>query len=147
MEEKSHTAKHKSRNSRDAIVAIAVVVALYIFLGHMGIGCPIRFLTGISCAGCGMTRAWLYLLAGDLQNAFSAHPLWWLVLPTVLLIWQRRKMPRKLYLATIWIIIISFMAVYIARMLFSDGSIVYFRPAEGLIGRVALRLYSFIGNY
>lgn len=135
-EEKVRTRRHISRSTREAIDAVSAVVLLYVFLGLVGIGCPIRYVTGISCAGCGMTRAWLYLLRGDLQGAFVAHPLWWLVLPALLWIWRGRRLPRRAYWAGIWLIAGAFLVVYLWRMLCGDGSIVYFRPMDGLIGQI-----------
>lgn len=37
--------------------------------------CPFLRLTGFPCPGCGMTRAYKSLLAGDLSAAFAYHPL------------------------------------------------------------------------
>ena len=51
------------------------------FITLTGIGCPIRFSTGISCPGCGMSRAVLLLLSGHFQAAFQMHPLVYAVLP------------------------------------------------------------------
>lgn len=39
------------------------------------IGCPIRFLTGVSCPGCGMTRAVIALLKFDPKTAYQYHPM------------------------------------------------------------------------
>ena len=36
--------------------------------------CPFRILTGISCPGCGMTRAFLALAEGDFLTAFQYNP-------------------------------------------------------------------------
>lgn len=47
----------KKENRVHIVSAIAVVVLLYLVLEGFGITCPIKFLTGISCAGCGMSRA------------------------------------------------------------------------------------------
>jgi len=54
--------------------------------------CPIAWLTGVACPGCGMTRAAAALLRGDVALALDYHPLipliaalviagwaWWLV--------------------------------------------------------------------
>ncbi|WP_373689128.1 DUF2752 domain-containing protein [Clostridium sp. YIM B02551] len=51
------------------------VTLLYAILRVVGIGCPIKFLTGISCAGCGMTRAWIRVIHLDFKGAFYYHPL------------------------------------------------------------------------
>lgn len=37
--------------------------------------CPVKFLFGIDCPSCGMTRAFLALMNFDLHLAFSYHPL------------------------------------------------------------------------
>ena len=42
-------------------------------------GCPFRFFFGISCPGCGMTRALLAALRLDFAAAFSYHPLFFLL--------------------------------------------------------------------
>lgn len=37
--------------------------------------CPFALLFGLPCPGCGLTRAALVLLHGDLERAISQHPL------------------------------------------------------------------------
>ncbi|MCI5648148.1 MAG: DUF2752 domain-containing protein [Fusicatenibacter sp.] len=49
-----------------------------------GIGCPIRWFTGISCPGCGMSRALLCLLCGNIRGAFSYHPMIFAAIPLIL---------------------------------------------------------------
>ena len=75
------------------IQALAAVALFYIVIGSLGVTCPILFLTGISCAGCGMSRAWLSLLRLDLAGAFAFHPLFWLPVPAAALLLLRRKLP------------------------------------------------------
>lgn len=41
--------------------------------------CVIRFLSGVICPGCGMSRAWLAFFRLDLSAAFSYHPMFWSV--------------------------------------------------------------------
>ena len=64
----------KKENRVQIISAIAVVVLLYLVLEGVGITCPIKFLTGISCAGCGMSRAWIAVFHLDFARAFYFHP-------------------------------------------------------------------------
>lgn len=45
--------------------------------------CPFALVTGLPCPGCGITRACLALVAGDLPRALALHPLSPVVLPTV----------------------------------------------------------------
>ncbi len=59
-----------------------LLLGVYVaFITLTGIGCPIWFSTGISCPGCGMSRAVLLLLSGHFQAAFRMHPLVYAVLP------------------------------------------------------------------
>lgn len=38
--------------------------------------CPLRFLVGVPCPLCGMSRALYALLHGDIPGSFYYHPLW-----------------------------------------------------------------------
>ncbi len=55
-----------------AVLLPALLEALQV-AGPAGI-CPSRRLLGLPCPGCGMTRALVALLAGDLAGAFALHP-------------------------------------------------------------------------
>ncbi|MDE7047571.1 MAG: DUF2752 domain-containing protein, partial [Lachnospiraceae bacterium] len=48
----------KGKELCNLLSAIAAVLMVYGLFTVLGIGCPIKFITGISCMGCGMTRAW-----------------------------------------------------------------------------------------
>lgn len=56
---------------------IAIVALVGLLLLVTDIGCPFRFLLGVSCPGCGMTRAWLAFLTGDVERALALNPLFW----------------------------------------------------------------------
>ena len=51
-------------------------------------GCPVWQLTGIPCPACGMTRAWISLVKGQLAEAFAWHPLFWMA-PWILYLMYR----------------------------------------------------------
>lgn len=55
------------------------VLRLLIIAGALAIlffvGCPFYEGLGIPCPGCGLTRAWLSLFKGDVQQAFSYNML------------------------------------------------------------------------
>ena len=70
---------NKRKNERkELICAVTAVVVLYTAMESIGITCPIKFITGISCAGCGMSRAWIALLHFNIHDAFMYHPLFFL---------------------------------------------------------------------
>ena len=60
---------------------ILFIISLFLlFLWIMGYQCPLLFFFGIPCPFCGMTRAFLCVLEGDLAKSFYFHPLWPIVL-------------------------------------------------------------------
>lgn len=119
--------------------AAAAAAALYIGMELLGVTCPIRFLTGISCAGCGMSRAWLSLLRLDMEAAFRYHPLFLLPIPGALLLLFRRRVSRGRFWLGIWVLCGLFLTVYVVRLMDPADSIVTFEPARGLIGRMLSR--------
>lgn len=118
------------------IQAVFGIALLYMLLEIVGITCPILFITGVSCAGCGMSRAWLSLLRLDVAAALSYHPLFWLPVPAVLIWFFRKRLPEKVYKGFIIVFCALFLAVYGFRMLSPEDTIVVFDPAHGLIGRI-----------
>ena len=46
---------YKRKSHRiEVITSVAAVVMLYVILESFGVTCPIKYITGISCAGCGI---------------------------------------------------------------------------------------------
>lgn len=121
---------------KETIKAICIIGAFYVLLECLGITCPIRFVTGISCAGCGMSRAWLSLLRLDFQAAFSYHPLFLLPPAAVVLVLLSKRIPKKLYQIAMAVMVILFLLVYLIRMLDPGDTVVTFDPGAGLIPRI-----------
>ena len=132
--------RKKFKRLYDAVAAIAAIALLYAVLSVAGIGCPIKYLTGVSCPGCGMTRAWKAVLHLDFAGAFSYHPLWILPVPGALLLLFKDRLPKRLYRILLGLIVAAFLVVYAIRMASGDSDVVVFRPSKGLIGRIILRL-------
>ena len=124
--------------SKNNIKAVSVILLFYITIESIGITCPIKFLTGISCAGCGMSRAFLAALRLDFVSAFHFHPLFWLVIPTVLLFIFKNKIP---FFKICFILIVTiFIITYLIRMFQPNDNIVVFEPQAGFIYRVIHKL-------
>jgi hypothetical protein len=51
--------------------------------------CLIKNIFGVECPGCGMTRALVYLLHGDLPSALHSNPLALIALPLLGFLWVR----------------------------------------------------------
>lgn len=84
---------HRAHDSREGVAGLARgVLTLCLALGAtalalylLDLGCVFKGITGLSCPGCGMTRAWLAALKLDLAAAVAYHPLFWTV-PIALLL-------------------------------------------------------------
>ena len=121
----------------EIIKLTAVIAGVYLFLEYfLEITCPILYLTGISCAGCGMSRAWIRLLHLDFAGAFYYHPLFWIPAVAVILVPFWKKIPKKVKNALITVACVLFIGVYIWRMIDNTDTIVVFQPQNGLIYRV-----------
>lgn len=121
----------------------AAIALLYAVFFLLGIGCPIRFLTGVSCFGCGMTRAWLSLLRLDLRGAFFFHPGFWIPPLALLFFLYKSKISIKFYKIFMFTAIALFVIIYFVRLFLADGGIVVFQPENGALCRLADKLLKF----
>lgn len=121
---------------KDHLQAIVIIVLFYLFLEMIGITCPIKFLTGISCAGCGMSRAYLSLLRLDFKSALHDHPLFIFPILGVLLFLFRKKISIKRYHQLLFLMGLVMLGVYVIRLMNPNDSIVVFEPKNGLIYKI-----------
>ena len=128
--------KRKSHRRIEVITSVAAVVVLYVILESFGVTCPIKYITGISCAGCGMSRAWMAFLQLDIAKAFAYHPLFWLVPIVVIVLLCKSKINIKIYKIIIFTIIIMFAIVYICRLIWSGDDVVVFEPQNNILFRI-----------
>lgn len=123
---------------------LVLVVAYVVLLFATDVGCPFRFFLGISCPGCGLTRAWLALLQGDVARALALHPLFWA--PPVLLValGLRGRVGRGADVV-VWILAGAMIGLWVLRIMADSGRItqgwltsldssVVHRGAPGLLG-------------
>ena len=134
---KSFFTKYKS-----ACLAALAVIAFYALLFAVGITCPIKFLTGISCPGCGMSRACFNALRLDFKTAFDYHPLWILLLPfAVIFITLGVKKKRRALRICVAIGIALMLAVYVWRIPTCTNGVVVVEPQNGIFPRIFRKFF------
>ena len=131
--------KRKSQRI-EVITAITAVVVLYVILESFGVTCPIKYITGISCAGCGMSRAWIALLHFNIHDAFMYHPLFFLPPIVVIVMLLKSKINIKFYKVFMFTMACAFVIVYLYRMIKGDSSIVVFEPQNNIVFRIIRKL-------
>ena len=129
-------------------IGLVIALAIYvIFLQISGIHCPIRYLSGISCPGCGMSRACLSALRLDFASAFYYNPAWVALLPAgVGYFVLKIKGRRRLAVATLALFCAILVAVYITRLVIGDSPIVTVNLRDGAIYKLISRLSEFISK-
>jgi len=120
---------------KEALPAICAVALVYGILYIAGIGCPIKFLTGISCMGCGMTRAYLSLLRLDLAGAFRYHPLFPIPVIAAIIFLFKSRISQKIVKVLLFTTIVLFSIIYLLRILDPSDTVVVFEPTNGAIYR------------
>ncbi len=122
----------KAKNYFMIMMALIGIGAFYLIF-H----CPIKYLTGISCPGCGMTRAFISLAKLDFEKAFYYHPLWCVPIIFVFVYILFKNKHKKIYNAFICLSIVLFIIVYLHR-LFSNNEVVNIQLERGLLYRIYL---------
>ncbi len=132
---------YKRRLNRiEVITSVTAVVVLYVILESFGVTCPIKYITGISCAGCGMSRAWIALLHFNIHEAFMYHPLFFLPPVVVIVMLLKSKINIKLYKIFMFTMAGAFVIVYLYRMFIGTGDIVVFEPQNNILFRIIRKL-------
>ena len=136
------------RKFRSEIQLLAIFAAYCAVASLLHIPCLIKLMTGVSCPGCGMTRACLSCLRLDFDSAFMYHPLWCVLIPaTGLFVFFKIKENKTAIQILAICLIVLYLLVYLYRMLFLRGDVVVFAPRDGLIYRMIRQILSlFIQN-
>lgn len=77
--------KKSFKHSVFFIILLHAGIAAFAWFYMATLGCPLKHFFGISCPSCGMARAHMAILHGDIHAAFAAHPLFWLAIPLIFL--------------------------------------------------------------
>lgn len=113
------------------LLKIWPIFVLYLVLYITGIGCPIKFITGLSCPGCGFTRSILAIFSLNIKDAFVYHPCFILFpISFVLLYYFKEKRVCKIIG---WCLVGIILIVYVYRLFDPNNSIVYFDFSESIL--------------
>lgn len=122
-----------------------IIILAYLVLNLFHIGCPIKAYTGISCPGCGMTRAvWAALLL-HFDSAFYYHPLFFLT-PFMFLFFLFDDFITKKVKSVFWTsIIILFFGVYFYRLIFTVNDVVTIDIQSGKVLKLLHQIIAWEG--
>ena len=126
-----HRNKRSYEKLKEAALASLVIAGLYLLFHFLGITCPIKYMTGISCPGCGMTRAVLSAATFHFQKAFSYHPLWVLMPVWALVLYEKERIPVMAFRVFSVITVLLFFIIYVLRMMDPGDTVVVFAPENG----------------
>ena len=111
--------------------------AVIMFLLHAP--CPIRFFTGLSCPGCGMTRALFSAVTLDFSAAFKYHPLWFLLPPAIFALVVLRNRNRRIFTGFLIVCCIVMIVTYVVRIAIGSP-ILSFDLADGFFVRIIQKI-------
>ncbi len=133
--------KYKIYTTISQVLSVVLLIILYLIFG-----CPLKLLTGVSCAGCGMTRALFAALKGDFSMAFYYHPLFWCVPLGFIIVAYRKKISKKKMLIIEGAAIVLFLSVYVYRLLNPTCHIVNADIGDGLIYKLSKMFFETVNG-
>ena len=145
----AHTIMNKLRalwrDRRGTILGLAVILGVCLLRFALELPCPIAYLVGVSCPGCGMTRGLWSLVTLDLPAAWHFHPAAFALPPTCIL-WAvcRLKGWNKAANATLIAFAILLILIYLWRIATDGGGVLVLDPRNGLIGRMLSDIHTII---
>lgn len=135
MRQIAEAMKRRIKQFKERLLILAWLGAACFLLSLTGIGCPIKWLTGMSCAGCGMTRAAVCVLKLQFGRAYEYHPLVYAMPLCALLFLFWDKIPVKARKVIAAAVIVCFAVVYLARLQ-NPSSVISIEPENGMIMRI-----------
>lgn len=144
MAKKRKKRMKKLKEKKELLSAAAMLGIFYGLLAWRGKGCPIKYLTGISCAGCGMTRAWYSALHLEFPAAFKFHPLFWMI-PLIAIVYMLRKRIGKKWSRRLFCLMAAaFLTVYLIRLIDPYDSVVTIDPEQGAFYKIIKKMREII---
>ncbi|MBR5498303.1 MAG: DUF2752 domain-containing protein [Clostridia bacterium] len=122
-------------NGKNKKLILKVLIFTFIALFYVFAGCPVRWLTGICCPSCGMSRAAFSLLRLDFSSAVYYHPLVFCLPAGAVVYFFRKHMPAKLIPILFWLFIAALTVVYVIRIS-SGHEVVYADFSAGIIYKI-----------
>lgn len=132
---------HKRHKLLRYLLILAATAAILLF---SDVWCMSKLMTGFPCPGCGMTRACLSFLHGDMEAAFYYHPLFWLIIPLLLLVLirgERLTSSSRLNKAIGISLLILVVGTYVVRMILLFP---HTPPMDYYKGSLLYRLYTLL---
>ena len=71
------------------LLALGDLYGVFIWRTGLAVPCPFRCMTGYLCPGCGVTHMCMALLHLDFQAAYASHPMLFVLLPVLFLIFGK----------------------------------------------------------
>lgn len=124
------------KRREDFFYPAAVIGLFYGVLFACGITCPIKFVTGVSCPGCGMTRAWLSVLRLDFAAALHYHPLFWAPPLALAVFFGKPHINCVVYRIIMLTLGAAFIILYACRLMCAGGDVVVFEPENNIVFRI-----------
>ncbi|MDR3048611.1 MAG: DUF2752 domain-containing protein [Elusimicrobiota bacterium] len=106
------------KNNRQFICCLLFCFIYIVFLSFLEIPCPIRRIFTFPCPTCGVSRAWISFICGNIRTAFYYHPLFLLAPAFLFLMFKADK--DNIYLFVLLAISFLFFAVYLTRLIFYE---------------------------
>lgn len=129
--------------AKDKIIFIGFILVYVLVSSYFNLGCPIRLFTGLSCPGCGISRAWISVLHGSFREAFHYHPLF-LTAPFIAgAILFEDKLPKKARNIFWYVIGALFVICYIIRIA-AGCDVLTFDFSAGIVGKVISGIWNVI---
>lgn len=133
--------KWNRKKARELLVIVCGLAAYCVIATVADLSCVIKTFTGISCPGCGMTRACMAFLRLDFSAAWSYHPLvFYLIMAIPLMIVLYLKDKDRFCKRILFFSAVLMLAVYLYRMIVSRTPVLVFEPENGILGRFILRI-------